>query len=82
MLSNTTTNLFINISNVLQSRIGRHLYGNGSAGSMLFRANADRSNGYYLNLQVIDLEDGTFAEGHFGVNVFGGQAFYQNVRVE
>ncbi|MFK4300503.1 MULTISPECIES: hypothetical protein [unclassified Paenibacillus] len=49
---------------------------------MLFRANADRSNGYYLNLQVIDLEDGTFAEGHFGVNVFGGQAFYQNVRVE
>ncbi|WP_200893438.1 hypothetical protein [Paenibacillus terrae] len=49
---------------------------------MLFCANADGSSGYYLNLQVIDLEDGTFAEGHFGVNVFGGQAFYQNVRVK
>lgn len=108
----------------------------GSAGSMLFRANADGSSGYYLNLdpnmksirlfykkdgrfeeqqvlakvprfvlpgviyhikilaegprlrieiddeQVIDLEDSTFTEGHFGVNVFGGQAFYQHVRVE
>ncbi|MEC0232953.1 GH32 C-terminal domain-containing protein [Paenibacillus kribbensis] len=110
------------------------LSGHGSAGSMLFRANADGSSGYYLNLdpnmkcirlfykkdgrfedrhvlakvprfvlpdmfyhikivaeglrirvdldgeQVIDLEDGTFTEGYFGVNVFGGQAFYQNVR--
>ncbi|MET3208188.1 UNVERIFIED_CONTAM: levanase [Paenibacillus sp. PvR008] len=108
----------------------------GSAGSMLFRANADGSSGYYLNLdpnmksirlfykkdgrfeeqqvlakvprfvlpgviyhikilaegprlrieiddeQVIDLKDSTFTEGHFGVNVFGGQAFYQHVRVK
>ncbi|WP_025683104.1 GH32 C-terminal domain-containing protein [Paenibacillus maysiensis] len=108
----------------------------GSAGSMLFRANADGSSGYYLNVdpnmksirlfykkdgrfedqqvlakvprfvlpemfhhikivaeglrirvdvngeQVIDLEDGTFTEGHVGVNVFGGQAFYQHVRSE
>jgi levanbiose-producing levanase len=30
---------------------------------------------------VIDVMDGTFAEGHFGVNVFGGQASYQNVYV-
>ncbi|KOS04605.1 GH32 C-terminal domain-containing protein [Paenibacillus polymyxa] len=112
------------------------LHGNGSAGSMIFRANADGSSGYYLNLdpnlksirlfykkdgrfeqqqvlakvprfvlpemfhhikivaeglricidvdgeQVIDLEDSTFAEGHVGVNVFGGQAFYQHVRIE
>ncbi|MGW9528653.1 GH32 C-terminal domain-containing protein [Paenibacillus terrae] len=112
------------------------LHGNGSAGSMLFRANADGSSGYYLNLdpnmksirlfykkdgqfeeqqvlakvprfvlpemfhhirivaeglrirididgeQVIDLEDAAFTEGHVGVNVFGGQAFYQHVRVE
>ncbi|OBA08281.1 beta-fructosidase [Paenibacillus polymyxa] len=112
------------------------LDGNGSAGSMIFRANADGSSGYYFNLdpnmksirlfykkegrfeqqqvlakvprfvlpgvtyavkiqaeglrlrieiddeQVIDLEDDTFAAGHFGVNVFGGQAFYQHVRVE
>ncbi len=29
--------------------------------------------------RVMDLKDGTFAEGHFGVNVFGGQAYYQNV---
>jgi Beta-fructosidases (levanase/invertase) len=28
---------------------------------------------------IIDVQDGTFAEGHFGVNVFGGQASYQNV---
>ncbi|RRJ67340.1 DUF1080 domain-containing protein [Paenibacillus oralis] len=29
--------------------------------------------------QIIDLNDGTFAEGHFGVHVFGGAAYYQNV---
>ncbi|MNU72397.1 Levanase precursor [compost metagenome] len=29
--------------------------------------------------RVVDLKDGTFAEGQFGVNVFGGQAYYQNV---
>ncbi|ADM68829.1 Levanase [Paenibacillus polymyxa E681] len=112
------------------------LHGNGSAGSVIFRANADGSSGYYLNLdpnlksirlfykkdgrfedqqvlakvprfvlpemfhhikivaeglriridvdgeQVIDLEDSTFTEGHVGVNVFGGQAFYQHVRIE
>ncbi|MFX3634010.1 MAG: GH32 C-terminal domain-containing protein [Candidatus Pristimantibacillus sp.] len=29
--------------------------------------------------RIIDIQDGTFAEGHFGVNVFGGQASYQNV---
>jgi len=31
--------------------------------------------------KIIDLHDGTFAEGHFGVNVFGGQASYQNVKI-
>ena len=31
--------------------------------------------------KIIDVKDGTFAEGHFGVNVFGGQASYQNVYV-
>ncbi|WP_336785481.1 GH32 C-terminal domain-containing protein [Paenibacillus sp. MMO-177] len=31
--------------------------------------------------KIIDLNDGTFAEGHFGVNVFGGRASYQNVHV-
>lgn len=30
-------------------------------------------------VKIIDLRDGTFAEGHFGVNVFGGAAYYQNV---
>ncbi|AJY77796.1 beta-fructosidase [Paenibacillus beijingensis] len=30
-------------------------------------------------VKIMDLSDGTFAEGHFGVNVFGGQAYYQNV---
>ncbi|GMK45183.1 hypothetical protein PghCCS26_23110 [Paenibacillus glycanilyticus] len=29
--------------------------------------------------RIMDVQDGTFAEGHFGVNVFGGQASYQNV---
>lgn len=28
---------------------------------------------------IIDLQDGTFAEGYFGVNAFGGQAYYQHV---
>ncbi|OAB47200.1 GH32 C-terminal domain-containing protein [Paenibacillus antarcticus] len=31
--------------------------------------------------KVIELQDGTFAEGHFGLNVFGGYATYQNVNV-
>jgi levanase len=31
--------------------------------------------------KIMDIKDGTFAEGHFGVNVFGGQASYQNVKV-
>lgn len=31
--------------------------------------------------KVIDIMDGTFAEGHFGLNVFGGSASYQNVNV-
>ncbi|MCM3782782.1 GH32 C-terminal domain-containing protein [Neobacillus mesonae] len=31
--------------------------------------------------KVIDLYDGTFVDGHFGVNVFGGEVYYQNVQV-
>ncbi|MBD8068721.1 GH32 C-terminal domain-containing protein [Bacillus sp. PS06] len=31
--------------------------------------------------KIMDVQDGTFAEGHFGLNVFGGQATYQNVHV-
>ncbi|WP_114499076.1 GH32 C-terminal domain-containing protein [Fontibacillus phaseoli] len=29
--------------------------------------------------EIMDLTDGTFAEGHFGIHVFGGQAYFQNV---
>jgi levanbiose-producing levanase len=29
--------------------------------------------------RIIDLQDGTFAEGHFGVHVFGGSASFHNV---
>lgn len=29
--------------------------------------------------RIMDVQDGSFAEGHFGINVFGGQASYQNV---
>ncbi|MGM0874729.1 MAG: GH32 C-terminal domain-containing protein [Bacillota bacterium] len=36
---------------------------------------------YVDGQKIIDLQDGTFAEGHFGLNVFGGQASYQNVNV-
>ncbi|MBI0578649.1 GH32 C-terminal domain-containing protein [Neobacillus cucumis] len=36
---------------------------------------------YVDDQKIIDLQDGTFAEGHFGLNVFGGQATYQNVNV-
>ncbi|MGF9696873.1 GH32 C-terminal domain-containing protein [Paenibacillus sp. MABNR03] len=31
--------------------------------------------------RIMDLKDGTFAEGHFGVHVFGGSASFQNVNV-
>ncbi|WP_228552277.1 GH32 C-terminal domain-containing protein [Gracilibacillus salitolerans] len=30
---------------------------------------------------IINIKDGTFAEGHFGLNVFGGRATYQNVKI-
>ena len=44
------------------------------------------ANGPHIEIDVngekiIDLNDGTYAEGHFGVNVFGGRASYQNVFV-
>lgn len=29
--------------------------------------------------QIMDVQDGTFAEGHFGVHTFGGSASFQNV---
>ncbi|WP_347231137.1 GH32 C-terminal domain-containing protein [Paenibacillus sp. DMB5] len=36
----------------------------------------------YLDGQkLMDVQDGTFAEGHFGLHVFGGTASYQNVNV-
>ncbi|AJY77474.1 hypothetical protein VN24_03630 [Paenibacillus beijingensis] len=109
----------------------------GGAGSMIYRASADGSSGYYLNVDpnlkairlfyklngsftdsqmlanipimiqagktyhvkivtsgtnmkvyvddnpnpVIDLNDSTFSQGYFGVNVFGGTAYYQDVNV-
>lgn len=36
---------------------------------------------YVDGQKIMDVQDGTFAEGHFGLNVFGGQASYQNVNV-
>ncbi|OAS21823.1 family 16 glycoside hydrolase [Paenibacillus oryzisoli] len=108
---------------------------NGGAGSILFRASADGSNGYYFNVDpnlqllrlfykaggqfddrqiiakvpkfiqkglnyhakivasgphiqiyfdnqlVIDITDYTYRQGYFGLNVFGGKAYYQNVNV-
>jgi len=36
---------------------------------------------YVDGQKIMDLQDGTFAEGHFGLNVFGGQATYQNVNI-
>ncbi|CAM4088581.1 GH32 C-terminal domain-containing protein [Paenibacillus alkaliterrae] len=107
----------------------------GGAASMLFRANADGSSGYYFNIDpnmkslrlfykddgsfhddqllakvpafvmpgktynvkivangssikiyfddsaepVIDVNDVTFSRGYFGLNAFGGRAYYQNV---
>jgi levanase len=36
---------------------------------------------YVDGQKVIDLQDGTFAEGRFGLHVFGGYASYQNVNV-
>lgn len=36
---------------------------------------------YMDGLQIMDLQDGTFASGHFGLHVFGGAVSYQNVNV-
>lgn len=36
---------------------------------------------YVDGKKIMNLLDGIFAEGHFGVNVFGGQASFQNVKV-
>ncbi|MBT2287634.1 GH32 C-terminal domain-containing protein [Paenibacillus albidus] len=36
---------------------------------------------YMGGQKIMDLKDGTFAEGHFGLHVFGGYASYQNVNV-
>ncbi|MGN7764337.1 GH32 C-terminal domain-containing protein [Paenibacillus sp. 22594] len=36
---------------------------------------------YVGGLKIMDLKDGTFAEGHFGLHVFGGYASYQNVNM-
>ncbi|TWE04925.1 levanbiose-producing levanase [Neobacillus bataviensis] len=36
---------------------------------------------YVDGQKIMDLQDGTFAEGHFGLNVFGGQVSYQNANV-
>ena len=44
-------------------------------------ANGPHIKIYVNGEKIIDLNDGTFAEGHFGVNVFGGRASYQNVLV-
>ncbi|WP_208585686.1 GH32 C-terminal domain-containing protein [Gracilibacillus suaedae] len=38
------------------------------------RINVDGEN-------IIDVKDGNFADGHFGLNVFGGRATYQNVKI-
>ncbi|MFS0560990.1 glycoside hydrolase family 32 protein [Terribacillus sp. 179-K 1B1 HS] len=44
------------------------------------------ANGAHIQIEVdgekvIDTKDRTFAEGHFGLNVFGGKATYQNVKI-
>jgi levanbiose-producing levanase len=36
---------------------------------------------YLEGQQIMDVRDGTFAAGHFGLHVFGGSASYQNVIV-
>ncbi|MNO32667.1 Levanase precursor [compost metagenome] len=36
---------------------------------------------YMGGQKIMDLKDGTFAEGHFGLHVFGGEASFQNVKV-
>lgn len=44
------------------------------------------ANGPHIRIDVdgeniINLRDGTFAQGHFGLNVFDGKATYQNVEI-
>ncbi|MFD1956631.1 GH32 C-terminal domain-containing protein [Paenibacillus thailandensis] len=52
----------------------------GTAYHVKIEANGPHIQIYVNGQSVIDVMDGTFAEGHFGVNVFGGQAVYQNVQ--
>ncbi|MFT8321622.1 MAG: GH32 C-terminal domain-containing protein [Bacillus sp. (in: firmicutes)] len=44
-------------------------------------ANGPHIQIYVDGQKIMDVQDGTFADGHFGLNVFGGQASYQNVMV-
>lgn len=52
----------------------------GKTYSVKIEANGPHIRIYVDGVKIMDLSDGTFAEGHFGVNVFGGQAYYQNVK--
>jgi len=53
----------------------------GQTYKVKIEANGPHIMVYVDGQKVIDLQDGTFAEGHFGLNVFGGYASYQNVNV-
>lgn len=49
--------------------------------SLKVQADGPHITVYLAGQQIIDVKDGTFAAGHFGLHVFGGAASYQNVNV-
>ncbi|WP_020432422.1 GH32 C-terminal domain-containing protein [Paenibacillus riograndensis] len=53
----------------------------GQTYNIKIQAEGPRIIVYMGGRQIMDLKDGTFAEGHFGLHVFGGEASFQNVKV-
>ncbi|RFB11003.1 DUF1080 domain-containing protein [Bacillus sp. HNG] len=53
----------------------------GKTYKVKIEAKGPRIQIYVDGQKIVDVQDGSFAEGHFGVNVFGGKASYQNVNV-
>lgn len=54
----------------------------GKKYSIVIEASGPHIHIFVDGAKIMDVMDGTFAEGHFGVNVFGGRAYYQNVNVD
>ncbi|MEJ8306355.1 GH32 C-terminal domain-containing protein [Saccharibacillus sacchari] len=54
----------------------------GGTSVLRVQANGPHIRAWLNGKKVIDVRDGTFAEGRFGLHAFGGQASFQQVRVK